>query len=67
VIPSDKSLSPVGLVGPMPGYFETDQPVSEHKGFYHFRPQETLQQLQNVLTVVRKDLEVALPSRPVVV
>ncbi|ADB42384.1 alpha/beta hydrolase [Spirosoma linguale] len=64
VIPSDKSLSLVGLVGPMLGYFETQQSVSEDKVFFHFRPQETLQQLQNVLTIVRKDLEkgITLPT-----
>ncbi|MCX6218941.1 esterase [Spirosoma sp.] len=64
VVPSDKSLSLVGLVGPMLGYFETQQSVSEDKVFFHFRPQETLQQLQNVLTIVRKDLEkgITLPS-----
>ena len=64
VIPSDKSLSLVQLVGPMLGYTEADQPLSEDKVYYHFRPQETLQQLQSLLTVVRKDLEkgVVLPT-----
>ena len=57
VIPSDKSLSLIGLVGPMLGYVEADQPAAEDKVYYHFRPQETLQQLQNLLTLVRKDLE----------
>lgn len=64
VIPSDKSLSLIGIVGPMLGYIETDQAASEDKVYYHFRPQETLQQLQKLLTVVRKKLEkgVTLPS-----
>ncbi|GAB3279611.1 hypothetical protein GCM10027347_54480 [Larkinella harenae] len=64
VIPSDKTLSLVGVVGPMLGYIEADQPAAEDKVYYHFRPQETLQQLQKVLTVVRKDLEqgITLPT-----
>ncbi len=57
VIPSDKSLSLIGALGPMLGYIETKQSAAEDKVYYHFRPQETLQQLQNLLTVVRQDLE----------
>ncbi len=64
VIPSDKSLSLIGVVGPMLGYVEADQPATEDKVYYHFRPQETLQQLQNLLNRVRKDLEkgITLPT-----
>ncbi len=64
VIPSDKSLSLIGVVGPMLGYVEADQPVTEDKVYYHFRPQETLLQLQQLLNVVRTDLErgITLPT-----
>lgn len=64
VIPSDKSLSLIGVFGPMLGYTEADQPATEDKVYYHFRPQETLQQLQNLLNIVRKDLErgITLPQ-----
>jgi carboxylesterase len=64
VIPSDKSLSLIGVVGPMLGYIETEQSAEEDKVYYHFRPQETLQQLQKLLTLVRRDLEkgVVLPA-----
>ena len=64
VIPSAKSLSLIGVVGPMLGYIDTKQPAAEDKVYYHFRPQETLQQLQNLLTIVRKDLEkgITLPT-----
>lgn len=64
IIPSDKSLSLIGVFGPMLGYTEADQPASEDKVYYHFRPQETLQQLQNLLNVVRNDLErgIKLPA-----
>ncbi|GAB3549991.1 alpha/beta hydrolase [Spirosoma fluminis] len=60
VIPSDKSLSLIGVVGPMLGYIEADQPPTEDKVYYHFRPQETLQQLQSLLTAVRKELELGI-------
>ena len=64
IIPSDKTLSLVGIVGPMLGYVEADNTVEEDKYYYHYRPQETLQQLQEVLTKVRKQLEkgIVLPQ-----
>ena len=64
IIPSNKSLSLVGVLGPMMGYVEADNTAEEDKYYYHYRPQETLQQLQNVLTTVRKQLEkgITLPS-----
>lgn len=57
VIPSNKSLSLIGIFGPMLGYVETVQSKEEDRVYYHFRPQETLQELQKLLTIVRKDLE----------
>lgn len=64
VIPSNKTLSLVRVLGPMLGYTEsTDQSAAEDKVSYRFRPQETLQELQSLLIIVRKDLEkgVTLP------
>ncbi|CAN5397848.1 hypothetical protein BH09BAC4_BH09BAC4_29490 [soil metagenome] len=48
----------------MLGYTAADQPASEDRVNYHFRPQETLPQLRTLLTSVRKDLEkgVTLPA-----
>jgi carboxylesterase len=65
VVPADKTLSLVGVVGPMLGYTEADQPAGEDKVYYRFRPQETLQQLNKLLKVVRKDLEkgIQLPAQ----
>jgi carboxylesterase len=57
VIPSDKTLSLINVFGPMLGYVETEQSAAEDKVYYRFRPQETLQELQKLLNVVRKDLE----------
>ncbi len=57
VIPSNKSLSMIHIVGPMLGYLEMDQSAEEDKVYFHFRPQETLRELQNLINKVRKDLE----------
>ncbi len=57
VIPSNKTLSLIGIVGPMLGYIEADNTTEEDKYWYHFRPQETLRELIKLLTTVRKDLE----------
>ncbi|MFD2201390.1 alpha/beta hydrolase [Shivajiella indica] len=57
VIPSSKILSLAPLVGPILGYIEADNTVEEDKYWYHFRPQETLQELNKLLTTVRKQLE----------
>lgn len=57
VIPSNKTLSLVHIVGPMLGYLESDQSAELDKVYYRYRPQETLRELQNLLNKVRKDLE----------
>lgn len=64
VIASNKTLSLVGILGPMLGYIDTGNSAAEDKYWYHFRPQETLQELQTLLNRVRKDLEkgVTLPA-----
>jgi carboxylesterase len=57
VIPSDKLLTIIGLVGPMMGYLETTMTTTEEGHWYHFRPQETLKQLLNLIEKSRKDLQ----------
>jgi carboxylesterase len=57
VIPSDKLLTLAGLVGPMMGYVEATNTPTEESHWYHFRPQETLNQLMNLIDKVRKDLQ----------
>ncbi|UJH91558.1 hypothetical protein LZ575_02185 [Antarcticibacterium sp. 1MA-6-2] len=61
VIPSNKTLSLVNIVGPMLGYIEVDQSAAEDVYSYHFRPEETLRELQKLLNIVRKDLEDGIP------
>lgn len=64
IAPSDKLLTLVGVLGPMLGYLETDMTPEEEGHWYHFRPQETLKELMNLIDKTRKDLEntVYLPS-----
>jgi carboxylesterase len=57
VIPSDKILTLVGVLGPMLGYLETTNTEAEEGNWYHFRPQETLKELMNLINKVRKDLQ----------
>lgn len=65
IIPSDKTLSLVGALGPMLGYIESDNTKDEDKYYYHYTPQETLQELQKVLNTVRKELQdgMVLPEK----
>jgi carboxylesterase len=65
IIPSNKILSLAGIVGPMIGYTSVDfDSELERKHWYHYRPQETLQELLDIITVVRKELEsgIVLPA-----
>ncbi len=57
VVPSDKLLTLIGLVGPMMGYLESTNTPAEEGHWYHFRPQETLKQLLNLIVKSRKDLQ----------
>ncbi len=57
VVPSDKMLTLIGIAGPMLGYMETSNTPGEEGHYYHFRPQETLQQLLDLIQISRKDLQ----------
>jgi carboxylesterase len=64
VIPSTKILSLVNVIGPMLGYIEADNTTEEDLYWYHFQPQETLQELNDLITKVRHQLEdgIVLPQ-----
>lgn len=64
LVASNKLQSIVGIVGPMLGYVEADLTSEESKYWYTFRPQETIQELNEVMRLVRKELEdgIKLPS-----
>ena len=57
VVPSDKLLTLIGVLGPMLGYVESSLTPMEEGKYYHFRPQETLKQLMIVIDKTRKDLQ----------
>lgn len=57
IIPSDKTLPLIGLIGPMLGYIESGNTGEEDNYWYHFRPQETLQELYAISKIARKSLE----------
>lgn len=57
IIPSDKMLGLVGLIGPIIGYVESDLDDGEEKYWYKYRPHETLKELNTLIIKVRKQLE----------
>jgi carboxylesterase len=57
VVPSDKLLTLVGVVGPLLGYIEAVNTAGEDKHWYHYRPYETLRELRTLVNRVRNDLQ----------
>jgi len=65
VLPSDKILPLIGLLGPLIGYTEGINTPGEESYWYTYRPQKTLQELQEVIKKVRQDLQsgIKLPAQ----
>jgi carboxylesterase len=57
VVSSNKLQSVTGIVGPMIVYVEADQTSEENKYWYRFKPYETINELNDVMKVVRNGLE----------
>ncbi len=57
VLPSDKILPLIGVLGPLVGYTEADNTEGEKSYWYTYRPHKTLQELQEVIKKVRLDLQ----------
>ncbi|MBT3208701.1 MAG: esterase [Bacteroidetes bacterium] len=57
VVPSAKLQSIVGIIGPMVVYAETDNTTEDDKYWYHFRPYETINELNELMKNVQKGLE----------
>jgi len=57
IVASAKLQSIAGVVGPIIVFSESDQSVEKDEHWYRFRPQETIRELNNLMTVVRKGLE----------
>jgi carboxylesterase len=64
IVGSSKLQSIAGIVGPMLGYVEASVENGSEKYWYKFRPHETVTQLNNLMTLARKELEngIKLPS-----
>jgi carboxylesterase len=64
IVSSNKTLTLVGLLGPLLGYLTTDLSTGEQGHWYVYRPQETLKQLQALIDLTRLDLErgITLPA-----
>ncbi|WP_245803652.1 alpha/beta hydrolase [Algoriphagus marinus] len=65
VLPSDKILPLIGFLGPLIGYTEASNTPGEESYWYTYRPQKTLQELQEVIKKVRQDLQsgIKLPAQ----
>ncbi len=57
VVSSIKLQSIAGIVGPMLGYVKKEQEGDEKKYWYKFRPHETVNELNNLMKLIRKELE----------
>jgi carboxylesterase len=57
IIPSSKLLSIVDIIGPAISYVKTDLDSSEQGHYYQYRPQESLNQLLDIIDLVRIKLE----------
>jgi carboxylesterase len=64
VIPSSKTLSLVGIIGPLIGYMEVENNEDEKKFWYTYRPYQTLKELRSLTNRVRLQLQkgVILPG-----
>jgi carboxylesterase len=64
IIPSNKTLSLVSVVGPFIGYTKTTLDPGEKGYWYKYRPQQALKQLEKLTRKERKDLEkgITLPA-----
>lgn len=57
IISSNKTLTMVGLLGPVLGYTTVQLATGEQGHWYVYRPQETLKQLMSLINLTRLDLE----------
>lgn len=64
IVSSNKTLTLVGLLGPVLGYTTVDLPTGEQGHWYVYRPQETLKQLMALIDITRNDLQkgIQLPT-----
>ncbi len=64
VVSSNKTLTMVGLLGPVLGYTTTTLDPGEMGKWYTYRPQESLKQLMSLIDQTRKDLQKGILLTP---
>lgn len=64
VVSSNKTLTLVGLLGPVLGYTSVNLSAGEAGKWYVYRPQETLKQLMELIDLTRKNLEKGILLTP---
>jgi carboxylesterase len=64
VVSSNKTLTMVGLLGPILGYTSVDLSTGEVGKWYVYRPQETLKQLMKLIDMTRINLEKGILITP---
>jgi len=57
VVSSNKTLTMVGLLGPLLGYTTVELSAAEEHRWYVYRPQETLKELMSLINLTRIDLQ----------
>lgn len=64
VVSANKTLTMVGLLGPVLGYTTSELETGEKGKWYVYRPQESLKQLMDLINLTRKHLEkgIILPT-----
>lgn len=64
VVSANKTLTLVGLLGPVLGYTTSELPTGEQGHWYVYRPQESLKQLMALINLTRIDLQkgIQLPT-----
>lgn len=64
IVSSNKTLTLVGLLGPVLGFTSVDLTNGEKGHWYVYRPQETLKQLMQLINLTRIDLENGITLPP---
>ena len=57
VVPSSKLQSIAGIIGPMLVFVENNQSEEKDEHVYHFKPHETINELNELMGIVREGLE----------
>jgi len=64
ILPADKNLSLIGVIGPLIGFVDTEKSEETLKYWYRYFPYQSMQELNTLINLVRGQLEdgVTLPN-----